>query len=145
MARSQRIRSGAVEVHGLGELQRALRALPKEHKKAVTKANRDAATIVARGAKSRAMARGGVAAHVAPSIRASAGQTSAGVAFGGARWPMAAGAEFGSMRFKQFDPWTGNGPDAGYFVYPTIRDDDGEWMGPYQESLDEAIRKAGLA
>ena len=145
MARSQRIKTGAVEVKGLAELSRALRALPKEHRKAVTKANRDAANIVAKGAKSRALARGGVSAHVAPSIRASAGQTSAGVAFGGPKFPMAGGAEFGSLKFKQFDSWTGNGPDAGYFVYPTIRDDDGEWIGPYQESLDDAIRKAGLS
>lgn len=139
-----RIKSGSVDVEGLRELQRALRELPKEHRRELTKANKEAANIVTGRAKARAFSLGGVAAHVAPGIRASAGQTSAGVAFGGPAYPMAGGAEFGSIKYKQFAPWRGNGPDAGYFVYPTIRDDAGEWIEPYEESIRDAIKRAGL-
>lgn len=141
-----RIRSGDryVNVEGLAELQKALRSLPKELRRDLTRANRMAASLVAQRARSRAIAQGSTAAHAAPSIRASATQTSAGVAIGGGSHPEALGAEFGSLRFKQFKPWLGSGPDAGYFLYPTIRNDEGAWIEPYEDLIDTITRKAGL-
>jgi len=139
-----RIRSGAVQVEGLRELSRALKQLDAQFPKELRAANKAAAETVATRARARALGLGSVAAKTAPSIKATAGAQSAGVGFGGAAYPFGGGAEFGSQRYKQFQPWTGNGPDAGFFVYPTIRDDDAEWFGEYEEAIDGLLRKAGL-
>jgi hypothetical protein len=139
-----RIRSGAVQVEGLRELSRALKALDATLPRELRAANKAAAEVVASRARARALGLGSVAAKTAPSINASAGAQSAGVGFGGPAYPFGGGAEFGSLRYRQFQPWTGNGPDAGYFVYPTIRDDDAEWFGEYEEAIEGLLRKAGL-
>lgn len=144
MARAQRIKTGAVEVHGLAELNRALKKVEGGTPNALREANKKVATTVATKARGRAAAAGSTLAHVAPSIRAVAGATSAGVSGGGAAFPMFGGAEFGSIRYKQFQPWRGNGPDAGYAVYPTIRDEAPNITEEYREVLDTLIRKAGL-
>lgn len=144
MARSQRIKTGAVEVHGLAELNRALKKVEGDTPNALRDANKKVAQTVTDKARGRATGLGGVAAHVAPSLRASAGATSAGVAGGGAAFPMFGGAEFGSIRYAQFAPWRGSGPDAGYFLYPAIRDEAPHIEEEYREVLDNLIRKAGL-
>lgn len=57
-------------------------------------------------------------------IRALATQTSAGVAFGGARYPWVPGQEFGSNKYKQFSPWAGNAPGGGgkgKAIFPAVR------------------------
>jgi hypothetical protein len=145
MARSQRIKTGAIEVHGLRELNRALKQVEGGTPNALRDTNKKVAQTVTTKARSNAASLGGVAAHVAPSLSAVAGATSAGVAGGGARYPMFGGAEFGSIRYKQFAPWRGNGPDAGYFLYPAIRDEAPHIEEQYAEALNELTRKAGLS
>ena len=144
MARSQRIKSGAIEVHGLRELNRALKKVEGGTPNALRDTNKKVAEKVAMGARSRAQGLGGVAAHVAPSLRASAGAAFAGVAGGGAAYPMFGGAEFGSIRYKQFKPWLGNSTDAGYFLFPEIRAQAPHIEDEYREALDNLIKKAGL-
>lgn len=139
-----RIVSGEVRVDGIRELNRALKRLGGEFPGELKEANREAADFVAAGARGRAVSLGSTAAHVAPSIRASAGQQSAAVSFGGAAYPMAGGAEFGAIRYKQFQPWRGSGSDAGYFVYPTIRDNSERIADTYVERLDDLLRRANL-
>ena len=142
-----RIRTGAVNVEGLRELNKALKELGPEFPKEMRKTNKDVADGVASEARSAALSLGGVAAKAAPSLKASAGTTSAGVALGGNSAPWAAGAEFGGGRrptTKQFRPWRGNGPDAGYFLYPTIRENAEQIEGQYREALDELIARVGL-
>ena len=52
------------------------------------------------------------------------------------------GAEFGSDRSPQFDPWRGNGEDAGYGLYPAFRR-LGRWAREeYVEALADAILDA---
>ena len=143
MAR-QRIRSGTVEVHGLTELNRALRGISKEAQGDLKEASRKVAEFVASDAKAAAYSLGGVAAHVAPSIGRVGGVSSAGVAFGGARYPMAGGAEFGSIRYKQFKPWRGNSSSAGLFVYPSIRRDADRIETEYRDAIDGLLEKYGL-
>ena len=124
MAGTQRIRTGFIQVDGLRELDAALKSLGPELRKELRTTNKAVATLVANDARSAAYSIGGVAAHVAPSIKASAGTQSAGVALGGPAYPMAGGAEFGAgqdrMRdrrtgqyigFRQFQPWRGNSSD----------------------------------
>lgn len=142
---TQRIRSGTLSVDGLTELRRDLKALGKDLPKELRKANKSVADYVADLSASAAYSLGGVAAHVAPSIKASAGQISAGVTFGGSAYPMAGGAEFGSQRYKQFKPWRGNGSDAGYFVYPTIRDNAERIESHYTDVIDDLLERVGLA
>lgn len=139
-----RIRSGDIRVTGLSELNRRLRALGPDVQKELKETNRSVAEFVADDARGAARSIGGVAAKVAPSIKAKGGNTSAGVSFGGAAYPMAGGAEFGSIKYKQFKPWRGNGSDAGYFVYPAIRQDAERITTEYTHALDRLMRRHGL-
>jgi hypothetical protein len=141
MARSQKIRSGTVKVDGLAELNRALKALGPEAQKELKAASRRVADFVAKDAASAARTIGGVAAHVAPSIKPVGGVSGAGVAFGGSAYPMAGGAEFGSIRFKQFKPWRGNSSDAGYFIYPAIRQDADRIETEFTGAVDDIIKR----
>lgn len=146
MPRGRRINasSSGVQVKGLNELNRALRQVGPEAQKELKKANLEVAEMVAADAISKAKALGSVFAKVAPSIRATARNTAAGVGFGGAAYPFAEGAEFGSYRYKQFQPWRGSDSDAGYFIYPAIRDNVEKIETAYSRAMDDAIKKAGL-
>lgn len=140
------LRTGTVKVDGLRELNAALKRIGgSDLAKELTAAGRTVSEMVARDARSAALSLGGVAAHVAPSISARASRQSASVAFGGARYPMAGGAEFGSYRYHQFKPWRGSSSDAGYFLYPSIRDDAGRIEEEYRDAVDDLIKRAGLA
>lgn len=113
-----------LEVSGLKEARAALRAIDPQLSKQITVAHRAVSTMVASDAQSAAQGLGGVHAHAADAIRARAAQTYAGVAVGNAAHPEALGAEFGGgarPRTRQFPPYRGNGDNAGYAVYPTIR------------------------
>jgi hypothetical protein len=146
MAKTTRLKAGsnegAVRVVGLNETVAALKALENGSEVAVRLAGKAAATEVAGHASSAAYSLGGVAAHVAPSIKASAGIKSAGVALSG---DAAMGAEFGGQgrpTTQQFKPWLGH---TGYFLYPTIRRDSDSINEKFRTALDAIIREAGLA
>lgn len=141
MARSQKVRSGTVQVHGLPELSKALKAIGPDAQKELREASKRVATFVANDARAAAYSIGGVAAHVAPSIKPVGGVSGAGVALGGASYPMAGGAEFGSLRFKQFKPWRGSSSDAGYFVYPAIRQDADRIQTEFTDAVDDIIKR----
>ena len=141
-----KVKSGAgVRVEGLDELNRTLRALGgREFQAELRAAGKEIATEVASDATGKAYSLGGVAAHVAPSISASAGFTSAGVSFGGAAHPAAMGAEFGGQgrpTTQQFKPFRGH---EGYFVYPAIRDNSEEIERTYLAAVDNILKRHGL-
>lgn len=136
--------SQGVSVEGLKELNRALRNIGPDAQKELKAAGLDVAQLVAGDARQIAAGLGGVAAKVAPSITAAGYTTGAGVSFGGSAYPFAAGAEFGSYRFKQFQPWRGNDSSAGYFVYPAIRQDADRIETEYGKAMDAVMRKNGL-
>lgn len=144
MAKTTRVKTGegALRVEGLNELILRLKALETGAEVGIRLANKAAATEVAMGASGRASSLGGVAAHVAPGIKASAGVKSGAVTLGDD--PAAAGAEFGGGRrptTQQFKPWLGH---TGYFLFPTIRSDGDRINETYRAALDEVIKKAGL-
>lgn len=141
---AQRIRTGAVQVEGIVELNRALKGLGPEFNGEMRKVSKIVADLEAADSKAAAYTIGGVAAHVAPSLKPSAGALSAAVSMGGGAYPMAAGAEFGSDKYKQFKPWRGGGMDAGYFLYPTIRHDLDRIETKYSQGMDDLLRRAGL-
>lgn len=137
-----RVRTGAVKVQGLSDLNKALKAIGPDARKELKDVSKEASDMVASDARRIAYTIGGVAAKVAPSIRATASVTGSGaVSIGGAAYPMAGGAEFGSLKYKQFKPWRGNGPDAGYFLYPAIRDDIDKIVELYVEGIDGIIKR----
>jgi hypothetical protein len=142
-----RIRSSdqGVRVHGLTELNRTLREMGPEFQKELKETNRSVAGFVADDARAAAYSLGGVAAKVAPTVKAAGGTAWAGVSFGGSAYPFAGGAEFGSLAYKQFKPWQGNGSDAGYFLYPSIRRDADRIETEYSKALDRLLDKNGLA
>lgn len=141
-----RVKSSAgVRITGLDEVNKALKALGgREFQTELREAGKEVATEVADDARSKAYSLGGVAAHVAPSISASAGFTSAGVSFGGAAHPAAMGAEFGGQgrpTTQQFKPHRGT---TGYFVYPAIRDNNEFITNTYLEAVDTILRRHDL-
>lgn len=142
--RTTRVKSGAIQVEGLARLNAALKELDNGLAKVAREGSKEIATDVAEKARGLAQSLGGVAAHVAPSVKASVGAKSAGVAIGGAAYPMAAGAEFGAYQYAQFQPWRGNGSGAGYFLYPTIREEAPEITERFLEHFDDLRRRAGL-
>jgi hypothetical protein len=136
-----------VRVYGLPELVRALKqvdsALPKE----LRKTSLDVAKMVTEKARSRGYGLGSVAAKAAPSLRAAARGGGAGVTLGGGAYPFAPGAEFGGGRrptTQQFKPWRGSGSGAGYFVWPTIRDNSEQIEQDWTEGVEDLFKKAGL-
>lgn len=135
------IRTGTVKVQGLPELSRALKAIGPDAVDELKEASHRVATFVAEDARAAASSIGGVAAHVAPSIKAMKRATSAAVGFGGAAYPMAGGAEFGALRYRQFKPWRGSGSDAGYFLYPAIRADADRIQTEFTDAIDDIIRR----
>lgn len=139
-----RIQGAGIIVDGLPELNKALREFGDEFKGEMRKTNKAVADVVLKDAKSAAAALGSTAAHVGPDMKATAGALSAGVSLNG---PAAAGAEFGGRgrpTTQQFQPHRGNGDNAGYFLYPTIRRDAGKIEAEYKRGIDKLIRKAGL-
>lgn len=137
-----RIRTGDVKVDGLRELNAALKAIGPDARKELKAASKKVADFVANDARSAAYSIGGVAAHVAPSIKPVASIAgSAGVSIGGAAFPMAGGAEFGSLKYRQFQPWRGSGSDAGYFLYPAIRQDVDRIVTEYTSAIDDIIKR----
>lgn len=136
-----------VNVEGLTELRKALKAVSADAPKELRAAHKEVADIVAGDARSLAYGLGGVAAKVAPSIKASGTQAGAATALGGSSYPFAAGAEFGGRgrpTTQQFQPWRGSGSGAGYFVYPAIRANVDEAEALYLDALDDLMRKHDL-
>lgn len=134
----------SIRVEGLRELNAALKKLDGLDKE-LRPLNRSIASDEADRARMVAESLGGVAAKVAPSVRASAGALSAGVAFGGPAYPMAMGAAFGGQgrpTTQQFRPHKGT---TGYFPYPTIRADLPEIEDRYERGIGSIIERAGLS
>lgn len=131
-----------VEVHGLDDFRRELRRLADDLPRELADANHQVATLVANEAQQRA---GGVsrgARKAAESLSAARTQAAAKVRMGGARYPFAAGFEFGSIRYPQFPPWRGSGETAGYWLYPSIRANNDRIVDMYGELLDGITRRA---
>lgn len=127
-----------IEVVGLRDFQRALRQAGNDFPKELRQANKDAADIVAEGTRRALLSRSGVAPKVAPSVRALAQQRNASVKIGGARYPYAMGANFGSVRYKQFPKPTK--PD--YALYRTIEARRDEVVDAYGDAIERLARRA---
>lgn len=133
-----------VNIEGLAELRKALKQVSDAAPKELAQAGKATASFVADHARGRAEGLGGVAAHVAPSIRPSGTQRGGAITFGGSSYPMAAGAEFGGRgrpTTQQFQPHLGR---TGYFIYPTIREDAEQIEEHFSDAIDHLMRKYDL-
>lgn len=128
----------AIQVQGLRELQRELRALDRAWPRELRVASKEAADVVAEATRASFASRGGVAPKVAPSVKALAQQRSASVRIGGAKYPFAMGSNFGSLKFKQFSPPTR--PD--YSLYASIDKKRDEVVEAFGDALDRLTRRA---
>lgn len=149
--------AGALHVEGLRELQAALRAMDRTLPRQLRVAHLDVAKYVAGRARARAESLGSVQAKVAPSVGARAEQRGAGMKFGGARYPMAMGANFGAGHniprhtsrgvvrgWNQFPAWGGNQHAGGandLFFFRTLREESSEIESRYTKSLGELIAR----
>lgn len=127
--------AGAAPIEGLAALRKGLKKLgnitaTREFKEAGYTVGRD---VVIPAAQSAASALGRMQARAAETLKPVRTVTGGAVRFGGD--VVAMGAEFGAVHdaprqtargvvagWNQFLPWKGSGGDAGYFVWPTIRD-----------------------
>lgn len=133
-----------VNVEGLAELRRALKAVSADAPRELNAAAKDVAGIVADDARGTAAGLGGVAAKVAPSIKPSGTARGGAINIGGPAYPMAGGAEFGGQgrpTTQQFKPHLGR---TGYFVYPSIRSNADRIADTFSDKLDDLMRKHDL-
>lgn len=131
-------------IEGLDDFTGDLRAMSKalDGGEAMKDANYAVGMVVVDAAKSRAGGLGRMEAKAAQSLTAGRAQRAASVAIGGAKFPFALGAEFGSDRYRQFRPWRGSGKTAGYWLWPAVRSEGEQIERVYAEALDDITRRA---
>jgi len=139
-------------------LNKALAKLPKEASAELRTAAKAIAADIAQEAQGRAKGQGGLAALVAPTIRAARDRVPVIKMGGSGKLPAAGGdwehsrsgarqtigdviwgAEFGGKgraTTQQFLPHKGT---AGYFLWPTVRDRSDEMQDRYSEALLDAL------
>ena len=146
----------SIAVEGLDELRRSLKIAggieaTREFKTAGYAA---AAEVVIPRAKARAAGLGKMQAKAADTLRPANTVTGGAVRFGRG-FPASMGAEFGAQRnqprgtvgkrrmtgWNQFEPWKGNGIEAGYFVWPTIRDDAAAITARFNAGLSPLLQR----
>lgn len=145
-----------IKVVGLDELRRELRKLDEP---GIIDGLKDVNYQVARDVIGWSQAAAGrfgpMDARAAATLTASKAQRAAQVKGGGARAPWFGGSEFGAGRnrdrstsrgvvtgWNQFREWRGNGRDAGYWLYPSIRAHTDEIVDRYGEGLERLTARA---
>lgn len=131
-----------IRATGLDNLARDLHYVSDNLDDEIREADLTVAGTVERKAKSNALALGGVAGKSAPSVDVVEGPAAAAVALGGNAYPFALGAEFGALRYPQFDTWRGS--EGGYFLYPAIRQTEEQNVDTYAQAVDDLLDRAGL-
>lgn len=112
-----------VSIQGLDGFIQSLNLAAGQIKRTTTLFAAEAIKQVAAIARGLAVAQGGVAAKASKDLIV----RQATLTYGGNGYNL--GAEFGAYRYKQFQTWRGNGGDAGYFLFPAIRQLEGDMLG----------------
>lgn len=127
-----------IDVVGLRDLQRELRAANAAFPRELRVANLEAAEVVADATRQSFASRGGVAPRVAASVKAMAQQRNASVRVGGARFPYAMGSMFGARTYRQFPPFK----RGGYSLFPQIKSERERVVEVYAKALGRIAAKA---
>jgi hypothetical protein len=143
-----------IQVRGIKDLQKALRQINEDLPKELATANQHVAQHVVTKARARAAGLGRMEARAAESLAAARQQRIAAIRYGGARYPMAMGAEFGAAQntlrqtargvmrgWNQFRPWRGSDSNAGYILFPTLRAESDQIVDLYGDVLGQLTRK----
>lgn len=146
-------RGASIKVRGLDELRKRLAGLDLTDE--LKTAGEYVAELVVDKAEPLMRGQGGMGARAARTLKANRSGKAATVTGGGPGVPFFAGVEFGAIRnvprrtprgpvlgWNQFKPWRGSGPDAGYAVYPTIRNSDREIVAVYEREIDRILNPA---
>lgn len=159
MAQARRTEE-TINVRGLDQLRRELRKIEQQGGAdgiaLLKEANYKVASMVANKAKIRGSSVGRLQGKAAQTLRAGRQQARATVSGGTAAVPFFYGAEFGSysgierqrkgrsfIGFNQFLPWKRpGGGNAGYFLFPTLRDETKNIIEAYGEELDKITKQA---
>lgn len=146
----------AIQIRGLVDFRKALGQLNADLPKELGNVNKAVADFVIDRAEGRAQGLGALWARAARSLSSARKQRVAMVRLGGTRYPEALGAEFGAIRniprlttsgrsvrgWNQFREWRGSDTDAGYFLYPTLREDAPEIVEFYADLVERLAKKA---
>lgn len=119
--RARRSSSTAIHIDGLKDFVKDIEGARDTLLEADKVYRTLAAKHIRDAAKAKAETVGRQQARASEDVRARAGT----VTYGGKEWSF--GAEFGSYQYDQFPEWRGNKDDAGYFLWPSVRefiDDD---------------------
>lgn len=150
--------SGRIQITGLRELRRELKAVDDRFPKEIARLNKRLVNqLFVPDAKRRAAGRANPRPghQVIDTIRGLGSQTRAQMALGRARVPWAVGHEFGSNQVRrtargghttQFPPRSpskGRG-NAGYFFYPSIYDNLPRAMDAYADMLTLLLRSESV-
>lgn len=138
--KTERRATQAIRIEGLEELRDDLRAVDRKLGKELRfELNEKIAEPIAERAQELAAGLGGVHARVAPTIKASSSQSEAMVKGGGAKSPEFFGAEFGALQYPQFPGWKGNDDNAGYMLWPAIREKATDSSEALEEIMDTLL------
>lgn len=146
-----RARSDKVEIIGLADVQKALRAADPELAKQLRVRQKSIAEKVVAKATARGDALGGVAAKSTQALKAKAEQRASKILLDGDKFPWALGGEFGGLGYPQFEPWKGNqytdplGQDVGYFLHPTLRDMRNDIIDEYEDMVRDLLARVAKA
>lgn len=129
-----------IRIEGLDDFRKGLGKVDKELGKRLGQINKRAGEKVAADATSR------YSRHYTPrtgsaqrTIKASAAQRAAKIKIGAAKVPYVVAQEFGSNRYPQFAPSTGN---EGRFLYPAVRAETPKLVDEYLKELDDLAGEA---
>lgn len=128
-----------LQVQGLSDFVRDLGMIPSQ----VAAAERIFGAVSARSVVERArqQALSGSRIQVRSAGDVIVGSAANTVMYGGKPWNM--GAEFGAIQYPQFEPWRGNKDEAGYFLWPAIREfRDEDMLEQWVRIVYEQISKA---
>lgn len=150
-------RIASSRVRGLDEFRAKLKKHSdrKQLEKELRQANYSVAKLIEDRSKPvMSGLRGGMGPKAADTIKASRSTVAARLNIGGAV-PFALGVEFGAVRnvprsvggrtirgWNQFDDWRGSGDDAGYAVFPTIRESTDEVLTLYGDEIERILSDA---
>lgn len=135
-----------IDVEGLKQFRRDLAEIDKGFVKELGQEYKQIGQMIQSGAAARASSLGGVAAKAADAVKATARTSDVSIKLSaGTRTPFAFGAEFGGgakPTTRQFQPWKGNGADAGDFLYPTIAEKSQQIVTEFEQVVGRVTARA---
>ena len=154
MARQTILAGGSIAIDGLADTIGGLRKVSKDIGRVANKASRllidDVVVPTARANWQSQRVKPSVANQA---VKAQGTATSAGVSVRYSRFPYAAGIEYGSKQYRQFNRWRGNrftvapGSSTGYVAQDAIRtklpEVEEKWVNAVSKAINQAVDATG--